>query len=137
MKTTIDFVNEITKIISGDAVINSFVSGNIFKTNFPDGLNEQMIVINSPTADNDQVQTALVNVNIHWPNNQISYKDQPVQYVADTTSINYIAKLIIDLIDDYYDNSILVTVQSAQLFEETSNRKSIYNIRLIINSSNV
>lgn len=128
--------------ILNDSVLSQMITGIICRKR-PVDSNKEDIVINSLGMPNLQLQTGVINVNIHVPNIQLS--SGPNQ---DVTQGNYprmteLSKIAVSILDDYYspDGMYSFSVQQEGIFEDADDDAATpdhyVNIRLIVNYVNI
>lgn len=67
MKSVIDISTDLYNALSVNSV-KSLISGGIYKDQRPSNSTSEDVIINVITTDNELIQTAICNVNIHMPN---------------------------------------------------------------------
>lgn len=137
MKTGYEFVDLLWSLLNSDTDLKSSINGSIYKHKRPDGSVKQDIVINSLTANNEQLQKAVCNINFHCPNLQLSTGGQPAAHVPDNVKLKSISDKIIALVDDHFTSDYHSMVERQQQFEEPELKETFSNIRIIIHSINV
>lgn len=137
MKTGYELVDLLWSRLNSNADLKASISGSIYKHKRPDGSDKQDIVINSLTANNEQLQKSVLNINFHCPNLSISTGGQPAVYVPDNVKLKAISDKIIALVDDHWTDEYHSIVDKQQNFEEPELKETFSNIRIIILSINV
>jgi hypothetical protein len=134
MITTFDIANTIYRVLSNDVDLTSSISGIVCKRR-PLNSNKEDIVIGSLPVNNEQVQQAVANVNVHVPNLSISTGAGIDTTQPNTKRLKEITDKVIHLLDEKYFDSYWFYVQQQNLFEDEQDHYS--NIRLNFYSENI
>jgi hypothetical protein len=134
MKTTLDIVDIVLQRLY-DSSLKTSINGKICRKR-PIGSIKEDVVINSSYANNDQIQSSLVNVNIYVPNKaqKIDGKDDFSQ--PDFTRLKALEQITLPLLDKIYiDDYWLLVQQVVGPIEDIGNQHYI-NIRIDFHSEN-
>lgn len=128
MKTTFDIVDIVYLFLKTKTIT---ISGGIYKHLRPANSVLEDIVIGSLPVNNEQIQQAVVNINIHVPNVKLPQDTtQP-----DSKRLNTLTALIIGYVDEQYINNYWFYVQQQNVFADGLENYS--NIRLNFFSENI
>ena len=117
--------------------VSALISGRVYKNGRPINSRSEDIVINSLGLNNTQLQTGVLNVNIHVPNeklriNGIETNDQPnhIRQLA-------ITAIVLSELDEVWDpkGNYVFEVQQHNLIKDED--ESFINIRLEIFNINI
>lgn len=115
------------------------ITGQIYKNNRPLGSKTEDIVINSLPVNNLQLQTAIVNVNIHVPNLVLSINGTQDTTQPDHARLKTLTTLALAVLADQWTADYNYDVQQEVLIEEEEFHEHYINIRIeffYINISN-
>lgn len=134
MKNSFTIVTDVYKVLATQEVKDMLnLSGDIWKRPAPAGGTKEDIVINCLAANNEQLEKAVVNVNIHVPNmpvhaNGIQDKGQP-----DHRRLEELTGIVENLLHDYWNNEAnfsLQVIQPGVLMHDEATGGHYANIRL-------
>lgn len=130
IKTAIDEVRKLINVASVKALVTSIYAGEIAQTEYnrAGSAKEKFITIGSLPVSFEQVQQAVINVNLYAPNLSSD--------VADLTTLDNILLAVKPLIEDAYTLKISTTLQTATLLNEPTIKYSFYNLRVRVISVN-
>lgn len=137
MKTVVDAVDDVYKLLDIPAVHDAMLSGDIFPDSRPDNHRKEAISINSLPITGDQLQAAIVNVNIHVPNLVLSISGQSDNSQPNRTRIKVIADVVTPILKDGNVNNMVTAIESINLIKDELLREHFLNIRVRINSINL
>jgi hypothetical protein len=131
MKTTIDIVDILWKLLNSNSSLTTDQKGKRYKHSRPVGSTGEDIVINSLPVDNNLLQQALANVNVYAGNQSVTMGAAESQE-PDTKRLNMLAKKVITIINDHYDleKEIGFDVQQMVLINDEQTGEWYYNIRV-------
>lgn len=131
MRNGLQIVDDVYKVLAASDVATA-ITGKIYKKTLPTGATTENIVINCLAANNEQLEQAIVNVNIHVPNITIhanaTQSDQP-----DHKRFKELSVMVEALLDEYWNNDenfSLHVIQPGILMEDESTGGHYTNIRL-------
>jgi hypothetical protein len=137
MTTTIEAIDAIyDKLKSGNLI--SEITGRIYKSGErPFSSNLEDVVINSLPISSDQIQKAIININVYVPNKTINIGGQPNAFIPDTARIRALSRLAVDELDEYFDYGRHFFIQQQTVFEEPTIYQHYINIRVEFYSVNI
>lgn len=124
-------VIELMQILQDGLTAGSIgLSGGIYKVTRPANSKVEDIVINSLSAGNEQVQNAILNVNVHVPNitvlvNGVNDANQP-----DINRIDALLKKILPLLKETWFTGGNFELQNHNLIEDNVANNHYVNIRI-------
>lgn len=134
MKTVIDTSEEMYKVLKVNEVLSQLNGGGIWRGKIPEGYQDKInIAINTLTFDARQLQTGLINVNIHCPDIVGAFNGQNFTGQADFVNLNKIVKIVLPLIE----SATPYEIQSSIVMEEKEKSQHYINIRVIVRSPNL
>ncbi len=136
MKTTIDLVNDVFTLLNVP-VLTGAISGKVYKHRRPTNSKKEDIVVNCLPVTGDQLQTAVVNINIHVANLKLQLNGTTDLSQPDHVRLNAIAGLVTPLIEDASINDLVTSVQQQTVIEEAEIDEHYINIRVNIFNINV
>jgi hypothetical protein len=137
MKTVIDLVDDTYSLLDVPEVYSAMASGDIFLDSKPDGYTGECIVINSLPVTGDQLQKAVVNVNIYAPNLKLAINGQPDNSQPNRKRLKAIADVVIPILTDAIINNTVTRVQNVTMIREPELNEHFINIRVETNSINI
>jgi hypothetical protein len=135
VKTTFDLVNIIVSILKGNTALMSTINGGVYKQR-PAGSTKEDIVINSLPVNNLQMQSGLVNVNIHIPTIAVTI-DGTVDHQLNAARFKEVTDMVIALLDDVWAQDYNLGVQQQNLIKEQNGTEYYNNIRIEFNIINL
>lgn len=135
MKTTFDLENIIWNALK-DSVLLADISGDLYKQRRPSGSTSEDVVIISLPVNNLELQSAIINVNIHVPN--LSIKPGGVQDNSQPNHprLNELTKLAIEALQDQWAEDYNFDVVQQTIFQDSDGSHYV-NIRLDFYSINI
>lgn len=130
MKTAIDIVDELYSLLDGIPV-------DVFADVRPDDHKTECIVLKSLPITGAQLQTGIVNVNIHVPNLKTTIQNQPSKSIPNRIRIKEIADQVTSIIEDAAINNTVTGIENITLLGEPDLNEHFLNIRVRINSANL
>jgi hypothetical protein len=134
MKTTLDIVDIVWQHLNSSSLKTS-VNGVICKKR-PAGSIKEDVVINATFADNEQVQSSLVNVNIYAPNKPQKFNGQDDFSQPDFVRLKALADMAVPILDKIYINDYWLLVQQVVGPIEDIGNQHYVNIRIDFHSEN-
>jgi hypothetical protein len=135
MKTTLDLVDVVyNELKSGP--LKSAISGGVYKYTRPLNSSLEDVVINSLPVTNQQLQQAIVNVNVFVPNADISLGGAQ-QKMADHVRLKALAALAVDELKDGISGDYTWDVQQQTVIQDDESDSYYINIRLQFYVSNI
>ncbi len=128
MKTTLDTVDIVWSRLDASP-LKAEITGGIFKHQRPTGSVKEDVVINGLPINNLQVQSAIVNVNIHVPALFIDFEGTQTQQ-PDNVRLNELSVLAIAALSDVWSQDYNYDVQQQILIMDTDPTDFYVNIRL-------
>lgn len=129
MKTTFDLVDIIWTALNASDLKNQ-ITGGIYKYQRPLNSKNEDVVINSLPVTNDQLQKAIINVNIHVPNLVIDINGAQDSTQPDGARLKELGELAIAALDDKNGYRYNHSVQQQNIIQDTDD--FFNNIRLQI-----
>lgn len=136
MKTVIDLVDSIYELLNVSAV-NNVITGEVYLDSRPDNSVLEDVVINSLPVTGEQLQRAVVNVNIHVPNLSLTINGQPDTSQPNRKRIKVISDIVIPLIKDAIINDTLTGIQNITMINDKELKEHFLNIRVNTYSINL
>lgn len=137
MKTVIDMVDDMYVLLNVSPVTSVLLSGDVFLDSRPDNNRNECVVINSLPITGEQLQRAVVNVNIHVPNLQLTINGQPDTSQPNRIRLKIISDVVIPLIKDAVINNTLTGIQNITMVNDKEIKEHFLNIRVATNSINL
>ncbi len=128
-KTTFDLVDTIYNVLSNNAGLTSVISGVVCKKRLLNSRKED-VVIGSLPVNNDQIQQAVLNINVHVPNLKMTIEGKQDNTQPDTARLKLITGIVWQAIDDKFYADHWFYVQQQNLFEEELTNNHYSNIRV-------
>ena len=130
MKTTFEIIDLIWQHLNVSS-LKTAINGKIYKTLRPLGSNKEDVVINSLPANNLQMQSVVINVNVFVPNITIQVEDG----AQDPNQPNYprlkiLAQTAVDALKDTWSQDYNFDVQQENLIRDEESGHHYINIRL-------
>ena len=137
MKTSLDIVDiiygRLNPTISGDGII----SGKVYKHKRPINSKLEDVVIGTLATINTDVQTAIINVNVHVQDLIIA-SNGAQESQANHLRLNQLAKYVMGMLDNkWLTNDYSFNIQQQTLFEDLEGKEHYINIRIEFFSINV
>jgi hypothetical protein len=135
MKTTLDLVDVVyNELKSGP--LKSAINGGVYKYTRPLNSSLEDVVINSLPVTNQQLQQAIVNVNVFVPNADISLGGSQ-QKMADHVRLKALGALAVDELKDGISGDYTWDVQQQTVIQDDESDSYYINIRLQFYVSNI
>jgi hypothetical protein len=136
MKTTFDLVNTIYTALFNSAM-RTAISGSIYKQQRPLDSTKEDVVINALPITGDQLQSSIININIHVPNLLIESNGKQDNTQPNLVKLKSLTDLVIAAVNNTYGVNFNYSVQQQTLIQDIDDYYS--NIRVqfnLINNSN-
>jgi hypothetical protein len=133
MRTSFNIVDIIYKELY--AAISGAITGKVYKNSRPVNSNKEDVVVGSLPINAEQIQRAVVNVNIHVPNLQVSIGGQQDSQ-ADTARLSQLTTMVIGVLKDKVYNDYWFDIQQQNLFKDETTGDHYSNIRIDFYSEN-
>lgn len=135
MKITIDLVDDLYELLNVAPVTS--VIADIFPDGRPDNHRTECISINCLPVSGDQLQRAVVNVNIICPNLKLNIAGQPDNSQPNRVRLKQISDVVIPIIKDAIINNTVTQVQNITMVNDKELKEHFLNIRILTNSINL
>jgi hypothetical protein len=129
MMTSLDMVDVLFQVLYNSPVRNN-VSGSVYKYKRPSSSTKEDVVINSLAVTNLQLQTAVLNVNIHVPNVVATLNGSQDNSMPNTKRLKDITNEVIPLLKNKWAQDYNFDIQQENLFEDDNGNSHYINIRL-------
>jgi hypothetical protein len=138
MKTTFELETLLWHYLRESAFATE-LRGGFYKHKRPIGSQAEDVVIVSLPINNLEVQTAVVNVNIHVPNMSLKMQGQVDARMPDLKRLKELADIALPLLKEYWDpqGDWCFEVQQQNVFEDEDGSNHYINIRLDFYSINI
>lgn len=127
MKTTLDLVDIVWQRLN-TSPLKTEINGGLFKHRRPAGSQNEDVVINALPINNLQLQSAIVNVNIHAPNLTIQVGSIQDNKQPDSERLNELTKIAVEALSEVWSDDYNYDVQQEVLIEDEEDH--YINIRL-------
>lgn len=135
MKTTLDTVDLIWNHLNSSS-LNQVLTGNIYKKKRPQNSTQEDIVINSLPVSNEQLQQAIVNVNIFVPDVEHSINGSQ-EKMANWARLKGLAFLAVEDLKDGRSGDYTWDIQQQQDIEDEESGQHFINIRVQFYIANI
>lgn len=135
MKTTLDLVDIVYSVLINSS-LKSAISGKIYKFKRPVNSNVEDVVINSLPVTNQQLQTAIVNVNVFVPELALSVNSEPDDQ-PDFVRLKQLAALAVAALMDGVAGDYTWDVQQQTVIEDEESSQYYVNVRIEFFVSNI
>jgi hypothetical protein len=136
MKTTLDLVDVVYGVLKVSSLKGS-ISGKVYEYQRPVNSNVEDVVINSLPITNQQLQQAIVNVNVFVPNLAVEETGDISRQVPDVTRLKTLAGLAVQELTDGISGDYTWDVQQQTLIQEEESGQHFINIRIQFFVSNI
>lgn len=133
MRTTYDAENIIFKTLSASNTLN--ISGDVYKHR-PLNSHQEDIIVGSLPISNDDIQKAVLNINVHVPNLIVNISGAQDNTQPNLARLNELTRLVWQLLDNQFFNGYWFYVQQQNLFADEQTNEHYSNIRLEFYSIN-
>lgn len=135
MKTTLDLV-DVTWDRLNSSSLKTAITGKIYKYRRPVNSNVEDVVINSLPVTNEQLQRAVVNVNVFVPDVTISVNGNQDK-VPNHVRLKQLAQTATSELNDRLIGDYSWEVQQQTVLEDEESQQHFVNIRLQFYISNI
>jgi hypothetical protein len=129
MMTSLDMVDVLFQVLWNSSLRNN-ISGSIYKYKRPASSTKEDVVINSLPVNNLQLQTAVLNVNIHVPNVVATLNGSQDNSIPNTKRLKAIVDEAIPMLKDRWAQDYNFDIQQQNLFEDDNGTSHYINIRI-------
>lgn len=129
MKTTLDLVDIIWDRLNSSP-LKASITGKLYKHRRPVNSQSEDVVINSLPVNNEQLQQAVANVNVHVPNLELQVNGAVDRSQPDHTRLKSLAALAIESLQEVWEDDYTYDVQQQLLIEDPEAGDHYVNIRL-------
>jgi hypothetical protein len=129
MIDTLELVDIVYQRLKGSS-LDSAISGDVYKHKRPINSVLEDVVINSLPANNFQVQSAVVNVNVFVPNLKLRINNIQDNTQPDHVRLKALCALALDRLTDYWQDDFNLDIQQQMLLEDEASAAHYINIRL-------
>lgn len=136
MKTSFNAVELMYGILAGSAVKGAITGGIYTHHSRPLNSQREDVVVNSLPINNNQLQLAVVMINIHAPKIKVMTVDGVEEEKDDTARLSELTSLIVSVVDQVWEEDYSFVVQQHQLLYDSEAKEQFSNIRVEFNSEN-
>ena len=129
MITTLDIIDIVWNKINSSALKNA-VSGGIYKIQRPAGSKVEDVVVNSLPINNLDMQSAIINVNIHVPNIKIAVNGVNDTFQPDFVRIKTLASVAVPVLTNMWAGDYNFNIQQQQVFSDETAMEHYINFRI-------
>lgn len=137
MKSTLTAVNILYQILKLNTGITTAISGKVYKDNRPINSGKEDIVVNSLPINFEQVQQAVLNVNIHVPNLELNINGVQDNTQPNLARLETITDLVITAVKDHVGSDYWFFIQQQNVFPSDPLGEYYSNIRINFFSENI
>lgn len=137
MRNTFNLVDIIYLVLTANTTITSAITGKVYKNARPLNSDKQDIVVGSLPINAEQIQQAVMNVNIHIPNLKISINGLQDNTPPNLVKLEEVTALVIEGLKDKVFSDYWFDVQQQNLFAEEATNEHYSNIRINFYSENI
>lgn len=137
MKTPLHHEETIYALLNVPGVTGTLDDGEMFLTKRPVNNRKIAIVVKTLATSGEQLQKAVVNVNIHVPNLVINVDGQPDNSQPDRDKLNQVAGAVIEILKDALLNDTITGVGDTVMIDDPELGEHFMNIRIEISSINL
>lgn len=123
--TTEEIKTRLYRCLVQETEVKDKISGGIYKDRRPYRSNAEDIVINALPADNEYLQTAVLNMNCHVPYIRTREVDEQV---LNHKRIGEISRMMLNILGDLWTEMFNTTVEYHSLIEDQG--ECFYNFRV-------
>lgn len=137
MRSTLKAVDILYQILKLTSSITSAISGKVYKDRRPDNSDKEDIVVNSLPINFEQVQQAVLNVNIHVPNLKLNINGVQDNSQPDRVRLDTITDLVMTAVKDHVGSDYWFFIQQQNVFPSENFMEHYSNIRIDFYSENI
>ena len=134
VKTVLDVIDIIYQGLNGTA-LDLMITGAIYKLDRPVASSLEDVIINCLPIDNNQLQTAIANVNIYVPDIGVKVNNVAEKY-PNYVRLKLLAKLGYEALSNIWIEDFDYDVQQSGIIEDDESDAHYINIRVEFNSEN-
>ena len=135
MKTTLDLVDVVWQLLNSSS-LKGEITGGVYKLKRPLNSAKEDVVVNSLPVSNEQLQTAIVNVNVFVIDLEVGIEGEK-NTMLDIARLKQLAAMTVDILQDGIDGDYTWDVQQQTVIEDEGNDQHFVNIRLEFFISNI
>ena len=135
MKTTLDLVDVVWQLLNSSS-LKGEITGGVYKLKRPLNSAKEDVVVNSLPVSNEQLQTAIVNVNVFVIDLEVGIEGEK-NTMPDIARLKQLAAMTVDILQDGIDGDYTWDVQQQTVIEDEGNDQHFVNIRLEFFISNI
>lgn len=117
--------------------IQQQVSGDIYKLRRPKGSVKEDVVVNGLPINAAQVQTGLVNVNIHVPNPVLEFSTGTDDSHPDFVRLGALVGWATEVLREWYEDGVAYEVENQGLIQDEATGGWYANIRIRVYAKNI
>lgn len=117
--------------------IQQQVSGDIYKLRRPKGSVKEDVVVNGLPINAAQVQTGLVNVNIHVPNLVLQFETGTDDSHANFARLDELTSWAEVVLSEWYEDGVAYEVENQGLLQDEATGGWYSNIRIRVYAKNI
>jgi hypothetical protein len=136
MKTTLEIIDTLWSHINNSS-LKSAINGQICKQKRPISSKAEDVVINCLAANNEQLQTAIVNVNIYVPNVTVRLNGAVDTSQPNMARLETLAVAAGAILDDQWVDDYNFSVQQQLVIEDQESTSHYINFRIEYYSINI
>ena len=136
MKTSLEIVDIIYGYLTPTILTDGILTGGVYKHKRPINSDKEDVVVSALATINTDVQTAIINVNVHVPDLIIAANGAQ-ESQADHVRLNYLGKYVMGFLDNKWAPGYSFNIQQQILFEDLEGQEHYINIRIEFYSINV
>ena len=129
MKTTLDLVDIIWQRLNGSQ-LKTEINGGVYKHRRPAASQKEDVVINCLPINTLQLQSAIVNVNIHVPNLTVAVNGTQDNSQPDHTRLQELTAIAVTILSDVWAEDYNFDIQQQTLIEDPEAGDHYINLRL-------
>jgi hypothetical protein len=137
MKTPLHLEETVYDLLSIPTVTDTLEDGELFLTKRPVGHKKIAVVIKTLAVTGEQLQKAVVNVNIHVPNLINNIDGQPDMTQPDRNKLNEIAAVVIEALKNGILDDTVTGIGDAVMIDDPELQEHYMNIRIETSSINI
>lgn len=136
MKTTLDIVDILYQHLKNSSLASEIDGGGIYKHRKPANSEKECIVINSLPINNEQLQNAVANINIHVPNKKQKVNNVQDSSLPDHARLKELTGIAVEELE-HWAEEYNFSVQQQVLIQDEETLNFYINVRLDFYSINI
>src|SRR5689334_5227981 len=116
MRSTLNAVDLLYGILKSSSSVTNAISGKVYKDNRPMNSQKEDVVINSLPINMEQIQQALINVNVHVPNLRLNINGVTDNTQPDLARLDTLTTLVMTAVKDRVGTDYWFFIQQQTLF---------------------